>query len=71
MMMTHNATMNPTVPIKNTEAETGWKPTAYMKFVEAPELMMLDDRLGRKLQQLWIHSDGRDEWRDVPFAAKS
>ena len=37
----------------------GWKPTAYLRFVWV---------LGhRHLQQLWINSDGREKWRDVPF----
>lgn len=52
--------------LKNTEASTGWKPTAYLKWND----LTPERPIGRKtlvLQQLWINSDGRDEWRDVPF----
>ena len=59
--------MTPITDIKNTESEIGWKPTAYLRYVETPA----GPALNQKLQQLWIHSDGRDEWRDVVFAAKS
>ena len=44
--------------IYDTEASTGWKPTAYLRYVWISV---------KTLQQLWINSDGRDEWRDVPF----
>ena len=49
--------------LKSTEASTGWKPTAYLRYVDKSVGPMID----KKLQQLWINSDGRDEWRDVPF----
>ena len=53
-----NDAMTSLTDIKNTEAETGWKPTAYLRYVWISV---------KTLQQLWINSDGRDEWRDVPF----
>ena len=59
--------------IKNTEAETGWKPTAYLRYVEKIVTLpttipnVVYDQKIKVLQQLWICSDGRDEWRDVPF----
>ena len=63
------------IDLKNTEASTGWKPTAYLRFVEKsftlrhpdPAANELYTHSEKTLQQLWINSDGRDEWRDVPF----
>ena len=52
--------------LKNTESETGWKPTAYLKYV-GKKLAGPTIYESKKLVQLWINSDGRDEWRDVPF----
>ena len=59
--------------IYDTEASTGWKPTAYLRFVERTVTLptstpnVVYDQTVKMLQQLWINSDGRDEWRDVPF----
>ncbi len=64
--------------LKNTESETGWKPTAYLRYVPGLRCNVHEMQLAnaavtksgyihQKLQQLWINSDGRDEWRDVPF----
>ena len=63
--------------LRNTEAETGWKPTPYLRYVEKIVTLptttpnVVYDHKVKMLQQLWINSDGRDEWRDVVFAAKS
>ena len=59
--------------IKNTESESGWKPTAYLRYVERTATFptatpnVVYDQTVKILVQLWINSDGRDEWRDVPF----
>ena len=55
-----------TADIKDTESKTGWKPTAYLRFVWEQPADPFDEPT-KKLQQLWICADGRDEWRDVPF----
>ena len=58
--------------IKDAESETGWKPTAYLRFgiSQFEEYDPFYDP-AKVLQQLWICSDGRDEWRDVPFRPRT
>ena len=59
--------------IYTTGGSINWKPTAYLKWDRRKTWLTLpggpSDGIGNALvlQQLWIHSDGRDEWRDVPF----